>query len=268
MRASRKHPPQQIHPDYAGSSTLKLHHSEWIRGNTWARYPPPRVSNIQLGSRRSAEKFTHWCCDAAIAAPPSRTFVPLTTGPHRFIGSFLQCLTQHDRNDPMHQCRSSCPAPRPYLDRATLEPFDPDHLSSSGYDKMQKLLQAVQPLADAFDTLRLTNPGYAVTLKGRREWQAKITERLSTVTGLGGTYVAPRAARAIMTSFGPIDPSEWHNQTWGDVRDIMVDAGDHLTGLFPLDTSRQRDCGEASIPPRSSSHVHLHSIQQPAARYF
>ena len=102
---------------------------------------------------------------------------------------------------------------------------------------MQKLLQAVQPEADAFDTLRLTDPGYAVTLQGRREWQAKITVCLSTVSGLGGTYVAPRASRAIMTSFGPIDPSEWHDQTWGDVLDIMVDAGDHLTGLFPLGTS-------------------------------
>ena len=169
--------------------------------------------------------------------PPVAHIVPLTTGPHRFVGSFLQCLTQHDREDPMHPCRSSCPPPRPYLDRATLQPFDPDRLSSSCYDKMQKLLRAVQPEANAFDALRLTDPAYAVTLKGRREWQARIKACLSTVSGLGGIYVAPRASRAIMTSFGPIDPREWHNQTWGDVLDIMVDAGDHLTGLFPLDTS-------------------------------
>ena len=39
-----------------------------------------------------------------------------------------------------------------------------------------------------------------------------------------------------MTIFGPIDPSEWRNTTWGDALDIMVDAGDHLTDLFPLDT--------------------------------
>ena len=270
MRASRAHPPKHVHPDYANSrnSELKHHHSKWLRGGTWARYPPPRVGNSELGSRRSATKFAHWCCDAAIAAPPSRTFVPLTTGPHRFIGSFLQCLTQHDHDDPAHQCRSSCPPPRPYLDRVTRQPYHPDHLSDSCYDKMQKLLRAVQKEADAFDVLRLTNPMYAVTLKGRREWLGKITTCLSSVSGLGRTYVAPRASRAIMTSFGPIDPSEWHNQTWGDVRDIMVDAGGHLTDLFPPDTLRQRDCSTASIPPRTPSHAHLHSVQQPAAGYF
>ena len=79
IRASRGHPPERVHPDYADNSALKHHHSDWLRGNTWACYSPPRVDNSQLDSRRSAAKFTHWCCDAAIAAPPSRTFVPLTT---------------------------------------------------------------------------------------------------------------------------------------------------------------------------------------------
>ena len=236
MRASHEHPPERVHPDYAGNPALTHHHSKWFRGNTWARYPPPSVSNSKLGSRRSAAKFTHWCCDAAIAAPPSRAFVPLTTASHRFVGSFPQCLAQLDRADPQHPCRSSCLPPRPYLDRATLEPFDPDRLSGACYGKMQKLLEAVQPEAGAFDALRLTNLAYAVTLQGRREWLARITKCLSNVSGLGGKCVAPRAARAIMTIFGPIDPSEWRNQTWGDVLGIMVDAGDHLTDLFPLDT--------------------------------
>ena len=120
---------------------------------------------------------------------------------------------------------------------------------------MQKLLRAVQKEADAFDVLRLTNPMYAVTLKGRREWLGKITTCLSSVSGLGRTYVAPRASRAIMTSFGPIDPSEWHNQTWGDVRDIMVDAGGHLTDLFPPDTSAS---AIAALLPFPLEHLPMH----------
>ena len=113
MRASEAHPPASVHPQYADNKKLARHHRSWLRGGSWACVPPPDVPNAALGSRATALRFTRWCCGAAVAAPPSRTFVPLTTGPHRFVGSFLNCLTQSDRDDPKHPCRSSCLPPRP-----------------------------------------------------------------------------------------------------------------------------------------------------------
>ena len=86
-------------------------------------------------------------------APPSRTFVVRTTGPRRFVGSFLGSLAQLDPGNAQHRCRPSCPPPRPYFDRHTRQPFDPDLLSDACYVRMRELLRAVQPLADDFDAL-------------------------------------------------------------------------------------------------------------------
>lgn len=67
-------------------------------------------------------------------------------------------------------------------------------------------------------------------------------------------YVAPRAARAIMNIFGPIDPGEWHNRTWRDVLEVMVDTGDHLSvgpdaaPLFPLDTPTSAISAQLPFP--------------------
>jgi hypothetical protein len=79
-------------------------------------------------------------------------------------------------------------------------------------------------------------------LLGRREWLIEIKTRLSMVSGLGGHYVAPRAARAIMNVFRTLDPDQRHNRTWRDVLDVSVDTGLHLSKndgtapLFLLDT--------------------------------
>ena len=253
MRASEAYPPTGLHPQYADDSKLARHHRSWLRGNSWALAPPPDVPNAALDSRVAALRFTHWCCDAAVAAPPSRTFVPRTTGPHRFVGSFLDCLEQPDRRDRKHPCRSSSQPPRPYLDRHTGRPYDPDRLTHAGIKRMRAVLRAIKPLADDFDGLSVET---AVTFRGRRTWLRNITRRLSSVSGLGGNYVSPRVSRSIMNVFGPIDSGEWHNRTWRDVLDVAVDAGDHLkvgkdpgaASLFPLDTSASAIAARLPFP--------------------
>ena len=195
-----------------------------------------------------------WCCDAAVAAPPSHTFVPLTTGPHRFVGSFLDCRTQSDPEDPKHPCRSSCRPPRPYHDRHTGRLYDPDRLTHAGVKRMRAILRAVQPLADDFDVLSVDT---AVTFLGRRKWQHDIARCLSSVTGLGGNYVSPRASRTVMNIFGPIASREWHNRTWREILDVVVDVGDHLkvgkgpgaASLFPLCTSASAIAAQLPFAP-------------------